>query len=230
VVFPPSTQIVGEEPEGRPVYAGNMLAADQFEPRELNAIRTEVKLFGSRIASLGFRGPFGLDFIRAAHDTRYYHDVNPRINGVADSLAQCTANGGVSPLRVLLLGRTAWSKTEITQLEASFDELVRHRPSWRFFLTRLLTKPWSGEEPPCPGRWQIDPTGPSAVHFGAPCELDDLKQNEALLVPTLARGQMHEIGERLFLGNLFCDQSLGSTLTGLHGSKVSTRLIDALLH
>lgn len=226
LVFPPSVQIIGEELDGCPVYAGNILGDGLFKSDEVAEIRSETRRFASHIASLGFRGAFGLDFIRTSGGDRRYHDINPRINGAIDSLSQYFAINGASPLPVLLLGHSTWSESEITKLEESFDELVQGHPSWRFFLTRLLETPWSETEPPTAGRWSIDPVGPSAIRVGPPCNLDELKENEALLLPTLSAKQTHTTGERLVLGDMLCGHSLGSSLSKLHGSLVTARLVD----
>lgn len=226
IVFPPSIQIIGMEPEGSPVYAGNILGDDLFNTHDVADIRSEVKRFGTRIASAGFRGPFGLDFIHASAKSRLYHDINPRMNGVIDSLSQYLAADGASPLLVLLYSHSDWHCSEVERLERNFDEFVHSRPHWRFFLSRLIDASWSEARPPIAGRWRIETSVPSATRVGPVCGLDELSDDEAILLSTLVDTKSYRTGERLVLGDMLCGPSLGAALSELHGSSVAVRLFD----
>lgn len=227
--FPPSRQMIETEPNGQPVYAGNVFD-DAWTDAELDAIAVEVEAFGRILTARGFQGPFGLDFIRGVDGQRTYHDVNPRMNGAIDSLAFYLTDGTSQPLHALVLGRRVWSRDEVRTLERDLRDAARAHPMTRFFLSREVQERVCIDRPPAAGLWRVDVECPRLEHIGAASEGSQTPAGRlALLRPALAPGTSREPGDRLVLGDLFCTGALARELRSLHGRDTQGKLFDALL-
>jgi hypothetical protein len=217
LVLPASRQIVRVDAEGRPLYAGNV-TGEQWAADDREAIAVEVRAIGSVLAGRGFVGPFGVDFLRTAGGRRY-HDLNPRMNGVTDSLAfllDGEATVGVVPL---LLSRTPWSATECAALEDAVHAAVQARPLARLWLSTVLTRARTVHRVPAPGAYVVDvATGTVTARSAAQGDVET-----AILRPTLAPASF-EPGDRLVLGDLFCPPALAASIGDADGMV----LIDAL--
>ena len=227
--LPPSRQLTETGPKGQPAYAGNVFDG-AWTNVELDAIADEVRAFGRTLAAHGFLGPFGLDFIRDVNGRRWYHDINPRMNGAIDSLALYLSEGALEPLRALMLGRGVWSPATIRALERELRGATRARPITRFYLSREVTDHLCVEHPPPGGLWRVDVERPRLEHVGAYSDGSQTPAGRlALLRPTLAAGTRCEPGDRLVLGDLFCSGKLAHALQSRHGPDTQRKLLDALL-
>ena len=127
----PSVQIVGrQECNALPgSYCGNDYAATAALPRPLlNEIQEQTERIGEWMASLGFRGIFGLDFVMDEDMHRAYAiDLNPRWLGSTALFAQAEEAAGRTPLAALdLAGRLgALSEAEALEIGAECRKPVK---------------------------------------------------------------------------------------------------------
>jgi hypothetical protein len=233
IAFPPSAQLVQVLGGDSPVYGGNEFG-DLWGTEELDEIASEIRNLGRFLGRRGFRGPFGVDFIRDERGQRHYHDLNPRMNGSVDNLSLYLADGGAEPLRVLLLCRREWSSAEVQGLEKQLQSLVREHPMCRYFLTRSVAERCRVEKAPAAGVWHVSLDGDGALAPRLTLQSERksftaLSDQECILRPTLAPGLTLERDERLFLGDLYCTPALSRRLKERFGAAVHRVLVDALL-
>ena len=234
LILPLSRQLVSEE-DGLPIYAGNDFSP--FLPDdEIAEITREVRQIGKVLAERGFRGPFGLDFIRKSDGTRLYHDINPRMNGAVDSLAFYFSRNGCDPLRVLLLGRHEWKQSDIDSLEETLLYHVSKTPLVRFFLSKRMNRKVRADHPLSTGIWKIGMQKSSNT--------DNLVLLEQPNIPTSSRlkdmhiwfnslapaGMITEKNERLILGDLYCACSTVNRLKKTIQRPLHELFFDALFH
>lgn len=219
-VLPPSRQLVSIDERGRPLYAGNV-TGEPWTVEARDSITTDVRRIGVELAGHGFFGPFGADFIDTPDGRRLYHDLNPRMNGVTDSLGRLVDRGDSVPLTVALLSRPRWSTTEVAVLEAAVHEAASARPLARLWLTRAVGRAGRISRVPPAGTWTIDRARRRVTFEGG----DEVGGDRAVLQPTLPAPVDLVPGDRLVLGNLFCDPLLVDDL----GDDERAALTDAFL-
>jgi len=217
--FPASRQLIRLE-NGRPLYAGNV-TGEPWATDQRPAIGAEVRAIGAELAARGYVGPFGADFILTADGRRLYHDLNPRINGVVDNMAYLLDRPGQVPLVPLLLSEPDWADDEQMEFEQSLHAAAAARPLARLWLTRTARQRALIAVVPPSGAWEIDPSGPTGRYLGGAA----LGGTTAILHTTLAPGQTVEAGDRLVLGNLYCEPALAARLA----NETIPDLVDALL-
>jgi len=246
VVLPPSRQLVAVDGRGHPQYRGNV-TGERWTVDERAAIAAEVRALGRELASAGFVGPFGADFIRTSDDTRRFHEINARLNGVTDSYTRLLdlaphVSGSPMPsvpsvpfVPLALAGwRARWTSAEADALEEALHDAVTATPTARLWLHRRVATPTHVERAPVAGAYRIE-LGSSR---GSPSEWIQAVTflggdtsggatwggDVAVLQPTLATPMTFVEDDRLVVGDLFCDPALA---TRLQGSVPA--LIDALL-
>jgi hypothetical protein len=228
VVFPPSHQIMRIDSAGRPIYAGNKFGV-AWPLAEMGKTIDEVRHFGRLLAEQGFRGPFGLDFIRTEAGDRYYHDLNPRINGAVDSLCMFLSEGVSQPLRVLLMSRRRWSQSEIDELESALHVGTAQIPSSRFLLSRDVQSELTIAKVPPSGLWREE--AGNFVFLGMEVEscLGLASPDHFFLKVTAAPQTTVKAGERLMLGDLFCSQTFADRMTRKFGAELQAAILDMLM-
>ncbi len=225
LVFPASRQLIRIDAIGHPLYSGNVTgerwAGDEREP-----ISDEVRAIGATLATHGFFGPFGVDFIVTPDGRRLYHDLNPRMNGVVDSFARLLSEaGGRVPLTPALLCRPRWEPDELELFEADLHEAAAQDPMARLWLTTVVERAMVVAAVPTAGLWHIDLDGPCVEPVDATSPVAGMGNGLAELQPLLPPGMQLASGDRLALGNLYCDPELGDALSEL----MDPALIDAFL-
>ncbi len=182
VVGPPNIQLVGLEMlQCRPgMYCGNdYTTAAQLDSRILSDVREQAERIGGWVASLGFRGLFGLDFVVDADSSLAYAvDLNPRWQGSTAVGAQAEARSGRVPLAA---AEIAWKlgvlgENEVADRADEFFAPVRasqmsfrlDRSGWRLVNADLM-----------PGIYSPEPS-PAFLRPGI--ELDDLHSLDECLV------------------------------------------------
>ena len=217
VVLPASRQLVSVAGDGHPLYGGNV-TGEEWATRERDAIRSDVAALGEVLATEGFVGPFGVDFLRTPSG-RLYHDLNPRMNGALDNLSFLMDGDGTVPMVPLLLSRTPWSPGEAAQLEDAAHASARMRPLARLWLTVVLRRPRLVQRVPPAGAWRINPDLSVSPVAGSARGAD-----VAVLHPIVQPGHFRA-GDRLVLGDLFCEPGLTEAI----GPGGGPDLIDAFL-
>jgi hypothetical protein len=144
VVGYPSVQLVGLPMLGcrRGMYCGNDYAATADLPPEcVHDVVEQTERLGRWLASLGFRGLFGLDYaLDPSTGTAYAVDLNPRWQGSTGLLAQAEYSAGRLPLTVAELGCRLGLLAEreilrhkddfLEPVSASHFSLRSARPGW----------------------------------------------------------------------------------------------------
>jgi hypothetical protein len=239
-VFPASRQLLRADPHGRPIYAGNV-TGERWAQEERDAIGDDVRAVGQFLAAAGFFGPFGVDFIRRPDGRRLYHDLNPRMNGVVDSLSRLIDSEATVPLVSVVLSRPQWSSDEISALEDTVHGAATRSPLARLWLTSAVERPRTIASVPASGRWWVDPTKVTVSYAGgdtgswgddqlgpqggAAQEGPGEGFHVAELQPTLPAGLELRPGDRLVLGNLYCDVAFAE----LTNESTGPALVDAFL-
>ncbi|MGD0014052.1 MAG: hypothetical protein ABSD56_06460 [Bryobacteraceae bacterium] len=105
VVSAPNVQLAGLPMlccRRRGMYCGNDYTATRDVPAEtLVTVEEQTERIGRWLASLGFRGLFGLDFVADPSSGRVYAvDLNPRWQGSTNLLTQAEVKAGRLPLAV----------------------------------------------------------------------------------------------------------------------------------
>jgi len=238
--FPASRQLLRRDPLGRPIYAGNV-TGERWAHEERDAIGDDIRAVGRALAAVGFFGPFGLDFIRRPDGQRLYHDLNPRMNGVVDSLSRLIDSEASVPLVSVVLSRPHWHGDERSTLEDAVHEAASRSPLARLWLTNTVEHPRIIASVPASGRWWVDPTTAivsyagdgSGAWGGAPLGAkggggeNDPEAGIHLteLQPTLPAGLELRPGDRLVLGNLYCDVEFAERTN----ETIGPALVDAFL-
>jgi len=240
VVFPASRQLLRADQRGRPIYAGNV-TGEPWADEERDAIGDDVRAVGRALAATGFFGPFGVDFIRGRDGRRLYHDLNPRMNGVVDSLSRLIDCEATVPLVSVVLSRPQWSSDEVLTLEDALHGAAARSPLARLWLTTTVARPRAITSVPRAGRWWVDPTKATVSYAGDDTGVWGSKRGGATgdasednggtglhlteLQPTLSAGLELRHGDRLVLGNLYCDPAFAEVASEASGPA----LIDAFL-
>jgi hypothetical protein len=243
VVFPASRQLIRMDDRRHPLYAGNV-TGEPWAEDDREGLGDDVRAIGTALAEIGFFGPFGVDFIRRADGRRQYHDLNPRMNGVVDSLSRLVDRPSTVPLVSVLLSRPQWDPDEALNLEDEVHAAAARSPLARLWLTTTVSRPRVIRTVPRAGRWWIDATAATVTPVGdapdvptawgdqwaattdraggdpqpagpRPCELQ----------PTLPPGFELHAGDRLALGNLYCDPAFVDEMSESTGPA----LVDAFL-
>jgi len=130
VVSCPSVQLAGLSMlrSERGMYCGNDFIAARDLPRPIvqDLIEQTVKI-GAWIASLGFRGLFGLDFVLDCTNSKAYAvDLNPRWQGSTTPLSLAEAKAGRLPLAVadVALRMGLLGETEVLRKQDEFVQSV----------------------------------------------------------------------------------------------------------
>lgn len=147
------------------------------------------------------------------------------MNGVLDSLVHLMSDSAAMPLATLMLSRPRWSQADIDEIEDHLHRAAAATPSARLWLTTVVDRPTRVTQPPRPGRYLI--TVPDAeVSFVGECEPADGHDGRivGVLQPLLAPDLHLVPGDRLALGNLYCDAEFADDL-----SAAGPALIDAFL-
>ncbi len=239
-VFPASRQLLRTDPRGRPIYAGNV-TGERWAQEERNAIGDDIRAVGRALAAIGFFGPFGVDFIRRPDGRRFYHDLNPRMNGVVDSLSRLIDSEASVPLVSVVLSRPRWGSAECSALEETVHDAAGRSPLARLWLTSTVDHPRVIASVPASGRWWVDPTKATVSFAGDGTGAwggeqlgakggggeNDLEAGNHLteLQPTLPAGLELRHGDRLVLGNLYCDVAFAE----LTNETTAPALVDAFL-
>lgn len=221
LVLPATRQLVRHE-RGQPLYAGNV-TGDSWTVELRSGIEAEVRRLGRRLAELGFFGPFGVDFVLDRNGRRWYHDLNPRMNGVVDSLAPALAElGDVVALTPLLLSRPLWNPDDRRALEDDLHAAAMRNARARLWLTTVTEHGFTVEHPPVGGRYRLerDPLRLLPLHDSVDAPSGSVVELQPLLPPGLELVP----GDRLALGNLYCDSAIADDLVPL-----GPALIDAAL-
>jgi hypothetical protein len=240
VVFPASRQLIRIDEHGHPLYAGNV-TGEPWAQDDRGDLGRDVRAIGAALAAIGFFGPFGVDFIRRADGQRQYHDLNPRMNGVADSLSRLVDRPSTVPLVSVLLSRPQWDPDEAISLEEEVHAAGARCPLARLWLTTTVTRPRVIRSVPQAGRWWVDPTEATVSPAGhAPGAWEDqwvtasdgagggaqeAGPHPCELQPTLPPGLELQPGDRLVLGNLYCEPAFVDAMSESTGPA----LVDAFL-
>jgi len=237
MVFPASRQLLRADPQGHPIYAGNV-TGERWADEERDAIGDDVRAVGRALAEIGFFGPFGVDFIRRPDGRRLYHDLNPRMNGVVDSLSRLIDRQTTVPLVPTLLSRPQWRFDEMSTLEQAVHGAAVRSPMARLWLTKTVALPRVIASVPRAGRWWVDPTRVTVSFAGENTEVWDIERLSAKggegrgtgtqqteLQPTLLSGLELRHGDRLALGNPYC----GPAFADVIGEAIGPALVDAFL-
>ncbi len=130
VVSCPSVQLEGLAAAGarRGLYCGNdFVAAADLATDLVDDISQQTERIGCWLASLGYRGLFGLDFVLDARNSRAYAvDLNPRWQGSTTPLGLAEQRAGRLPLAVADLACRAGvlGETEFLRHAGGFREPV----------------------------------------------------------------------------------------------------------
>lgn len=227
VKMPVSVQLTSMDAAGRPIYGGNRFEA-AFLESERDLIGQEVKSVGLFLYDQGFRGPFGVDFIRTLEGQRFYIDLNPRRNGVLDNILFAAGEDLSRALFALCLVHGKLTKSEIDELETTLQHLVDDAPHSKFFLTGSPQHSTTISQVPPTGVWMENEFAFEYVgKTGTPgtCIASD---NQFYLRTAAVSGTKVRPGEQYLLGEVFCGPKLAERLTQKWGVKVHKVLMDGL--
>jgi hypothetical protein len=154
-----------------------------------------------------------------------YHDLNPRMNGVIDSMARLLDRPGRVPLIAAVLSRHCWNADELLLLEADLHAATARLPQARVWLTATVERPRIVSTVPPAGRWRIDLEGRRVEHVDVGSLGDDSAPDMAELQPMIPPGSRLIAGDRLALGNLYCSPELADAISDM----TDPFLIDAFL-
>jgi ATP-grasp domain len=130
VVSSPSVQLAGLSMlhSLRGMYCGNdFIAARELPAPLVREVIEQTAQIGAWIASLGFRGLFGLDFVVDCSDSKPYAvDLNPRWQGSTTPLSMAEAKAGRLPLAVadLALRMGALDENDVFRKRDEFLQTV----------------------------------------------------------------------------------------------------------
>ncbi len=131
--------------EGDKYCGAQIMGSDNDTETHIEAARV-AQIVGKRLASEGYRGIFGVDFLLDGSDTLYTLEVNPRITGVTPLLAAMFADEAGVPfylLHILELGKYEY---EIIDASTNFNRdgalLVLHTQQDQ--TTEIVSMPRSG--------------------------------------------------------------------------------------
>ncbi len=183
----PNLQLVGESALACPWggYAGNdFSAAAQLDAGLLHELQEQTARLGSQLASEGFDGLFGLDFVIAEADGRPYAiDLNPRWQGSTALACQAELWAGRTPLAAIVL---AW---QAGRLAAS--EVFRLAGGSRQALHGAQMQLRVPDAPTVPAAKAVEPGlyrfGPQARLLGKAARLGQLASDQWLLQKGIPR-------------------------------------------
>jgi hypothetical protein len=221
MVLPLSRQLSFLDSQSRPIYAGNVVGETEnaVEPTK---IRADVGAAGRRLARAGYVGTFGLDFIKLTDGSRVYHDLNPRINGVASSF-----NMSAGPVLGALLSGPAWRFEDLVTAQEEIEAQVLEHPMARWRLTGVFNRKALAELP-LDGHYRLDPGPPKLTWLGPEMAPDLVGEDVAVVQASVFPGHPLEGVQQVIMGNLWCGLDASNTLSVLSGNAAVQNLIDAL--
>ena len=202
----PSVQLVGLEMlhSSPGMYCGNDYSATAAAPAvTLGAVREQTERIGQWLASLGYRGLFGLDFVLDPSSSQVYAvDLNPRWQGSTALLTQAQLLAGRLPLAAAELAYRlgVLSEAEVFGHRDRFFESVRgsqmclrwDAPGW-----------WEMTGDLQPGVYSL---GPESAFVRPGIGLSDCHQPEEMLVTGAVPHPGTRIGTGAFLLRVYSQQ------------------------
>lgn len=192
-VGPLATELVGfpELTPHRGGWCGNEIGKGLFAPAVVGAAMDITRRFGARLASRGYRGVFGLDFL-LDEDTGelLLGELNPRITGLSPLTTQVAGDLDCLPLLVLHLLEQSGVDYDV-DLEAQNERFLRLSGTrgWSQLIIKQTaeTSDVVAREPPS-GVWRLAPEGGSRFVRPAFDPATVAAEHEALVVRTVNRG------------------------------------------
>jgi biotin carboxylase len=192
-VGPLATELVGfdELTPYRGGWCGNEIAPGAFSEGALDEAAAMTRRIGERLAAMGYRGVFGLDFLLdEEHGDLFLGEMNPRITGLTPLSTQVARDVGCAPL--MLLHILEWldvpHATDVREASARFRRLDGARAWSQLVVKETRDAAPAIERAPKSGIWAMDDRGVARVSETSFDTADIRGAGQALVVRTVDHG------------------------------------------